>query len=120
MTCCRLRMFTLAEEVGNVSEACRQMGVDRSTYYRLKRRVDRWGIEALRVREHRRPRMPYEIGPHLEQRVIAFALGHPGYGPRRIAAELAREKWGGIRISQHGVWLVLRRVGSIPAASGWR
>jgi transposase InsO family protein len=107
----RLRLFTLAAELGNVSAACRAMGVDRSTYYRLKRRVDRWGLEALRVRERRRPRMPNEIGPHLEQRVIAFALGNPGLGPRRIAAELAREKWGGIRISEHGVWRVLRRVG---------
>jgi transposase InsO family protein len=107
----RLRLFTLAEELGNVSAACRAMGVHRSTYYRLKRRVDRWGLEALRVRERRRPRMPNEIGPHLEQRIVAFALGHPGLGPRRIAAELAREKWGGIRISEHGVWRVLRRVG---------
>jgi len=107
----RLRLFSLAEELGNVSAACRAMGVHRSTYYRLKRRVDRWGLEALNVRERRRPRMPNEIGPHLEQRIVAFALGHPGLGPRRIAAELAREKWGGIRISEHGVWRVLRRLG---------
>ena len=107
----RLRLFTLAEELGNVSAACRAMGVDRSTYYRLKKRVDRWGLEALNVRERRRPRMPNQIGPHIEQRIIAFSLGHPGYGPRRISAELAREKWGGLRISEHGVWRVLRRVG---------
>jgi transposase InsO family protein len=107
----RLRLFTLAEELGNVSAACRAMGVDRSTYYRLKRRVDRWGLEALNVRERRRPRMPNQIGPHLEQRIVAFALGHPGLGPRRISAELAREKWGGLRISEHGVWRVLVRVG---------
>ena len=107
----RLRLFTLAEELGNVSEACRLMGVDRSTYYRLKAKVDRWGLEALNVRERRRPRMPNQIGPHLEQRIIAFSLGHPGYGPRRISAELARERWGGIRISEHGVWRVLCRVG---------
>jgi transposase len=107
----RLRLFTLADELGNVSAACRAMGVDRSTYYRLKQRVDRWGLEALNVRERRRPRMPNQIGPHLEQRIIAFALGHPGYGPRRISAELAREKWGGIRVSEHGIWRVLVRVG---------
>jgi transposase InsO family protein len=107
----RLRLFTLADELGNVSAACRAMGVDRSSFYRLKAKVDRWGLEALQVRERRRPRMPNQIGPHLEQRIIAFALGHPGYGPRRISAELAREKWGGIRISEHGVWRVLRRVG---------
>jgi len=107
----RLRLFTLADELGNVSAACRAMGVDRSTYYRLKAKVDRWGLEALRVRERRRPRMPNQIGPHLEQRIIAFCLGHPGYGPRRISAELARDKWGGLRISEHGVWRVLVRVG---------
>jgi transposase InsO family protein len=107
----RLRLFTLAEELGNVSAACRAMGVDRSTYYRLKRRVDRWGLEALQVRERRRPRMPNQISPHLEEKIVAFSLGHPGYGPRRISAELAREKWGGLRISEHGVWRVLVRVG---------
>jgi transposase InsO family protein len=53
--------------------------------------------------------MPNQIGPHLEQRILAFALARPGLGPRRISAELAREKWGGIRISEHGVWRVLRR-----------
>lgn len=106
----RLRLFTLAEEIG-VRAACRQMGVHHSTFYRLKQKVDRWGMEALRIRERRRPRMPNQIGPHLEGQVIAFSLGHPGFGPRRISAELAREKWGGIRISEHGVWRVLRRVG---------
>ena len=55
--------------------------------------------------------MPNEIGPHLEQRVIAFSLARPGFGPRRIAAELRREKWGGLRLSEHGVWRVLCRVG---------
>jgi transposase InsO family protein len=106
----RLRLFTLAEEIG-VRPACRQMGVHHSTYYRWKRQVDRWGLEALRVRERRRPRMPNQIGPHLEQRVIAFALAHPGFGARRISSELGRDKWGGIRISEHGVWRVLKRVG---------
>ena len=68
----RLRLFTLADELGNVSAACRAMGVDRSTYDRWKHRVDRWGLEALNVRERRRPRMPNQIGPHLEQRIIAL------------------------------------------------
>jgi transposase InsO family protein len=43
--------------------------------------------------------------------VVAFALGHPGFGPARIAAELARPKWGGIRLSTNGVWRVLGRHG---------
>jgi transposase InsO family protein len=104
----RRRLFTLADEIG-VRPACRAMGVHHSTYYRLKRQVDRFGLEALNVRERRRPRMPNQIGPHIEQRIIAFALARPGFGPRRISSELRREKWGGIRVSEHGVWRVLRR-----------
>ena len=42
---------------------------------------------------------------------MAFSLGHPGFGPARIAAELARPRWGGIRLSQNGVWRVLKRHG---------
>jgi transposase InsO family protein len=105
----RLRLFTLAEELGSVSAACRQMGVARSTYYAWKDKLERYGLDGLRIRERRRPRMPNQLGPHLEHRIVAFALGHPGFGPRRIAAELARDKWGGIRVSEHGVWRVLKR-----------
>jgi hypothetical protein len=56
----RLRLFTLADELGSVSQACRMMGVHRSTNYRWKRQVDRCGLEALNVRERRKPRMPNE------------------------------------------------------------
>jgi hypothetical protein len=38
-------------------------------------------------------------------------LGHPGFGPARIAAELARPKWGGIVLSTNGVWRMLGRHG---------
>jgi hypothetical protein len=44
----RLRCLTLADELGNVSAACRAIGIERSTYYRWRRRIDRFGMEALR------------------------------------------------------------------------
>ena len=46
----RLRLFTLAEELGNASEACRQMGVARSTYYVWKRKLERLVEELAPVR----------------------------------------------------------------------
>jgi hypothetical protein len=55
--------------------------------------------------------MANATSPLVEQRVVAFALGHPGFGPARIAAELARPTWGGISLSTNGVWRVLRRHG---------
>ncbi len=54
----RLRLLDLARELGDVGEACRLFGVHRSTYYRWKRAAERSGIEMLRPRERRPPRMP--------------------------------------------------------------
>jgi hypothetical protein len=42
---------------------------------------------------------------------VAFSLGHPGLGPKRVSAELSRPKWGGILVSPNGVWKVLCRHG---------
>ena len=107
----RLGVFAMAAELGNTRAACRAMGIHPSTYYRWKRQLDRYGPEILRPRERRVPRMANATSPLIEQRVVAFALGHPGFGPAPIAAELARPKWGGIRLSTNGVWRVLRRHG---------
>jgi hypothetical protein len=43
----RVRVLTLAAELGNVSEACRIVGVSRRSYYTWKRIADEQGIEAL-------------------------------------------------------------------------
>jgi transposase InsO family protein len=106
----RLRLFDHAREVG-VSQACRTFDVQRSTYYRWKAMVERSGLEMLRPRERRTPRMPNQTNPVIEARVLAFAIAHPGLGPRRISATLAQERWGGIGISHNGVWRILRRHG---------
>src|SRR5947207_5470416 len=106
----RLQLVDLAGRVG-VTAACRRFGVHRSTYYAWKRKIEREGLGALRPRERRRPRMPNQLSPLIEQRIVAFALGPPGLGPRRIAAELARPRWGGLIISANGVWRCLRRHG---------
>jgi transposase InsO family protein len=106
----RLRLFDLAAREG-VSEACRVFGIHRSTYYRWKGMVERSGLEMLRPRERRAPRMPNQLSPVVETRVLAFSIAHPGLGPRRISASLAQERWGGLLVSPNGVWRVLRRHG---------
>ena len=106
----RLRLFARAGEVG-VRRACRELGFHHSTYYRWKPFVLRHGLEILRPRERRAPRMPNQLPPFLEEKVVAFALGYPGMGPRRIAASLGQERRGGLRISHNGITRVLRRHG---------
>jgi transposase len=106
----RLQLFDLAGRT-TVTHACRVFGVHRSTYYRWKREVERQGLKMLRPREPRRPVMPSLLSPITEQRIVAFALGHPGFGPKRIAAQLARPEWGRVVVSPNGVWKALRRHG---------
>src|SRR5438477_8937099 len=104
----RLRLFDLARRT-TVTHACRVFGVHRSTYYAWKRQVDRHGLEMLRPRERRRPLMPNQTPRMVEERIVAFAIAHPGLGPRRIAAELARDQWGGVILSPSSVRPALRR-----------
>src|ERR671939_1215504 len=106
----RLRVLDYAGRT-SVSEACRLFGIHRSTYYVWKRRAERHGLEILRPRERRRPRLPNQLSPFVEERIVAFALGHPVFGPRRIAGELRRQLWGGIVVSHNGVWRCLFRDG---------
>jgi transposase InsO family protein len=106
----RVQLFDLAART-SVAEACRTMGVHRSTYYYWKRQVDRHGLEILRPRERRRPAMPNQLPRMVEERILAFSIAHPGHGPRRVAAALALPQWGGLRVSANGVWRCLRRHG---------
>jgi transposase len=106
----RQQLFAEAART-SVSEACRRFGVHRSTYYVWKRQVDRHGLEALRPRERRRPKMPNQLPKMVEERIVSFSIAHPGFGPRRVSSELRREKWGGIVVSPNGVWKVLCRHG---------
>jgi len=106
----RLQLFALAGQT-TVTQACRTFGVHRSTYYAWKAQVDRQGLEMLRPRERRRPVMPNQLSPVIEQRIVAFSLGHPGLGLKRISAQLARPQWGGLLVSPNGVYKALRRHG---------
>ena len=69
----RVALFAHAERVG-VTRACLDFGVHRSTYYRWRPRVKQWGVDALRPRERRKPQMPNQVPPWVEERVVACLL----------------------------------------------
>jgi hypothetical protein len=62
----RLQLFDLAA-CTSVTHACRVFNVHRSTYYAWKQKVDRHGLEVVRPRERRRPRMPNQLSPRTRQ-----------------------------------------------------
>jgi transposase InsO family protein len=106
----RQQLFAEAART-SVTVACRTFGVHRSTYYAWKRQVDRHGLEMLRPRERRLPKMPNQLPKMIEERIVSFSIAHPGLGPKRVSSELRRAKWGGIVVSPNGVWKVLCRHG---------
>jgi transposase len=106
----RCQVFDLAGGT-TVTHACRTFRIHRSTYYAWKWQVDRGGLAMLRPRERRTPQMLNQLSAIIEERIVAFAIAHPGLGPKRIASELGREKWGAIAVRPNGVYKTLRRHG---------
>ena len=107
----RLRLFTLADELGNVSGGVQGDGrgsLDLLPPQEARRSVGLGGLERARApaAADAQPDRSASGGPDHRVRARASRLW-----AQRISAELAREKWGAIRISEHGVWRVLRRVG---------
>ena len=51
----KVGLLNLTEELGNVSKACKVMGVSRDTFYRYKDAVDEGGFEALIEKDRRQP-----------------------------------------------------------------
>ena len=43
----KVGLLNLAEELGNVSKACKVMGLSRDTFYRYKAAVDEGGVELV-------------------------------------------------------------------------
>ena len=43
----KVGLLNLAEELGNVSQACRIMGLSRDTFYRYRGALDEGGVDAL-------------------------------------------------------------------------
>ena len=51
----KLGLLNLAEELGNISKACKVMGLSRDTFYRYKTVVDEGAVEALFEKTRRKP-----------------------------------------------------------------
>lgn len=101
----KVGLLNLAEELGQVSKACKLMGFSRDTFYRYKSAVEQGGVEALLDKSRRQPNIKNRVDEVTEQAVLDFALNYPAHGQLRASNELRKV---GIFVSPSGVrsiWL---------------
>ncbi|MFO3361026.1 helix-turn-helix domain-containing protein, partial [Legionella pneumophila serogroup 1] len=94
-----------AEELGNVSKACKVMGLSRDTFYRYKSAVESGGVDALFDQTRRKPNHKNRVDESIELAVKEYAIEYPAHGQQRTSNELRKK---GIFVSGSGVrsvWL---------------
>lgn len=97
----KLSLLELAQDLQNVSKACKVMGYSRQQFYEIRRNYQTFGSEGLL------DKLPGAKGPHpnrvseeIEKAILDHSLDYPTHGPVRVAQELALK---GIQVSSGGV-----------------
>jgi len=96
----KIGLLNLAEELGNVSKACRVMGFSRDTFYRYQELVGKGGIDSLFEQSRKKSNLKNRADEATIKAVLSFAVEFPAYGQLRASNELRKK---GIFISAAGV-----------------
>lgn len=102
----KLGLINLAQELNNISRACKLMGVSRDTFYRYKEAQEQGGLEGLLEKSRRAPNLKNRVDAPIEQAVLKMAFDFPAYGQKRASNELKRS---GVSLSPAGVRSVWMR-----------
>ena len=101
----KVGLINLAEELQNISKACKVMGLSRETFYRYKRAVEEGGVESLMDKTRRKPNLINRVDEAVEKAVLKHAIEFPAHGQLRTSNELRKL---GIFVSPSGarsIWL---------------
>jgi transposase InsO family protein len=102
----RLSVLQLAQELNSVSKACRQAGMDRTSFYEWKRRFQTHGLAGLKDLPPIPKSHPATTPEPIQERIVALALEHPTRGCDFLSAQLALE---GITVSGVTVQSILNK-----------
>jgi transposase InsO family protein len=83
-------VLAVIQDGWKVVEVADRLGVSRQAVHAWIARYQAGGLAALADRSHRPASCPHQIAPQTEALVCELRREHPGWGPRRIAHQLAR------------------------------
>ena len=106
----KMGLLNLAEELRNVSQACRVMGVSRDTFYRVKEARESGGMDALLHKDRRRANFKNRVDETVEHAVLAFALENPAAGQVQISHRVRPEDAERVQPLGRDVEVAVRRV----------
>ena len=103
----KLSLLQLANDLNNVSKACKITGYSRQQFYEIRRNFQTYGADGLidRLPGTRGPH-PNRVSEEVEKAILDHALENPCHGATRVEQELRLK---GIQVSSGGVRGVWQR-----------
>lgn len=97
----KLSLLELAQQLGNVSKACKVMGYSREQFYEIRRNYQSFGADGLldKISGAKGPH-PNRVSEEIEKAILEYSLYNPAHGAVRTANDLRLK---GIQVSSGGV-----------------
>lgn len=106
----RVRLMRLVDKEGmSVKDACREVGVSTSTYYKYRKLYNDQGTDGLKEKVLRSEIEERHISIEDKAKIFDVIKENPELGAKRISEELDTEKYGWIKIDEKRIYEELVR-----------
>lgn len=102
----KLSALELAQQLGNIAEACRRRGISRTIFYEYKRRFQTHGLEGLKDLPPIHHSHPQTTPPEVVRKILHLALQSPSRGCAWISSRLLLQ---GLSVSGPTVQSILNK-----------